>query len=272
MTTREVQIHPTAIISQGAKIGQNVKIGPYCIIGSQVTIGDNVEIKSHVVIDGKTTIGDNCIIFPFASIGSQPQDLKYCGEASEVIIGKNNSIREYVTIQPGTEGGGMVTRVGDNCLFMIGTHIAHDCQVGNNVIFANNATLAGHVKVGDYVVIGGLAGIHQYVRIGEHAMIGALSFVGQDVIPFGTVAREAATLEGINMLGMKRRNYSHDKIREVIAAFEILFDENSDLVFGDRIKFVQEKFKNNSPIQAIIEFLNQSTTRAICQPKKEKYK
>ena len=176
-------IHPTAIVEEGAKLGTGVRIGPYCTIGPDVELGEGVALVSHVVLAGRTRIGPNTRIYPFASIGHPPQDLKYKGEASSLEIGSNNIIREYVTMSPGTEGGGMVTRVANNCLFMVGAHVAHDCQIGHHVIMANNATLAGHVDVGDYAILGGLAAVHQFVRIGRHAMIGGMSGVEHDIIP-----------------------------------------------------------------------------------------
>ena len=176
------QIHPTAIVAPGAMLAETVVIGPYCIVGEDVALGPRVTLRSHVVVDGRTTIGEGTRLFPFASIGLEPQDLKYRGEKSELVIGRNNTIREYVTMNPGTEGGGMVTRIGDRCLFMVGAHVAHDCQIGDHVIMANSATLAGHVVVEDYAILGGLCAVHQYVRIGQHAMIGGvIPIAGADV-------------------------------------------------------------------------------------------
>src|SRR3989440_11723229 len=179
------QIHPTAIVAPGATLAEDVSIGPYCVIGEEVVLGAGVKLIAHVVVDGRTTIGEGTRLFPFASIGLEPQDLKYRGENSELVIGRNNTVREYVTMNPGTEGGGMVTRIGDGCLFMVGAHVAHDCQIGNHVVMANNATLGGHVVIEDYAVLGGLCAVHQYVRIGRHAMIGGVSGVERDVIPYG---------------------------------------------------------------------------------------
>ena len=185
-------IHPTAVIDPAARIGAGVSIGPYCVIGPEVTLKDKVILHSHVVIDGTTEIGEETEIFPFASIGHRPQDKKFFGEKSQLIIGQRNVIREHVTMNPGTDGGGLITRVGNDCLFMASSHVAHDCLVGNHVILANNATLAGHVTVGDFAIIGGLSAIHQFVRIGAHAFIGGMSGVEKDVIPFGTVKGERA--------------------------------------------------------------------------------
>ena len=170
-------VHPTAILDSDADVASDVEIGPYSVIGPGVRLGKRTKIGSHVVIQGRTTVGEDNVVFPFATIGTVPQDLKYKGEPSELLIGNRNTIREYVTMNPGTIGGGMVTRVGDNCLFMVGVHVAHDCQIGNGVVMANNATLAGHVVVEQYAVLGGLCAVHQYVRIGKHAMIGGMSGV-----------------------------------------------------------------------------------------------
>lgn len=255
-------IHPISIIAEGAKLGENVKIGPYCIIGSEVVLHDNVELKSHVVIEGITEIGENTVIYPFASIGQPPQILKYANERSRTIIGSNNTIREYVTVQAGSQGGGMLTKVGNNNLFMVGVHIGHDCNIANNVVFANYVSLAGHIKVGNYAIIGGLSAIHQYARIGEHSMIGGLSPVGADVIPFGLVSSKRAVLEGLNLIGMNRRGF--DKVESLNAlkvVEEIFLGEGN---FADRIRHATEKYKNNSIIMHIIDFLKQDSNRSFC--------
>lgn len=205
-------IHPTAIIEEGARIGQGVQIGPFCVIGPQVTLGDGVQLKSHVVIAGETSIGPQTVIFPFASIGEVPQDLKYRGERAQLIIGARNRIREYVTMNPGTEGGGGVTRIGDDGLFMAGCHVGHDCQLGDRVILVNNASLAGHCHLDDDVIVGGLSGVHQWVRIGRGAMIGAVTMVTADVIPYGLVQGPRGHLDGLNLVGLKRRGASRADI------------------------------------------------------------
>ena len=206
------RIHPTAIVEAGATLGDDVSVGPFSVIGPEVELGAGAVVEAHVVIGGRTRIGPRTHIFPFASIGLKPQDLKYKGETSELVIGADNQIREHVTMNPGTEGGGLVTRVGNNCLFMVGAHVAHDCQVGNNVIMANNATLAGHVMVGDNAIIGGLSAVHQFVRIGRHAMVGGMSGVEQDVIPFGSVMGDRAHLQGLNLVGLKRHGFEREDI------------------------------------------------------------
>ena len=189
-------IHPTAIVEPGARLAERVSIGPYCVVGAEVELQDGVELISHVAVAGRTVVGAETRVFPFASIGHQPQDLKYQGEPSRLEIGRRNIIREHVTMNPGTTGGGMLTRVGDGCLFMVGAHVAHDCAVGDSVIMANNATLAGHVRIGDFAILGGLSAVHQYVRIGKHAMIGGVTGVERDVIPYGQVVGDRARLVG----------------------------------------------------------------------------
>ena len=226
-------IHPTAIIEDGAQVHATAQIGPYCVVGPNVTLEENVVLRSHVNIEGHTTVGAGTEIYPFASIGSPPQDLKFGGENSRLIIGKNNVIREHVTMNPGTEHGGMETRVGDNCLFMMASHVAHDCQVGNNVILANNATLAGHVHVGDFVIIGGLSAVHQFIRIGDHAIIGGMSGVESDVIPYGRVKGERASLAGLNLIGLERRGFDKGEVRNIQRAYNQLFGDEG--TFDQRI-------------------------------------
>ncbi len=260
-------IHPSAVIDPQAKIGANAFIGPFCVIGSDVTIGDNCVLKSHVTIDGFTTIGDNCRIFPFASLGHAPQDLKFGGEKSSLKIGNNNTIREYVTMNPGTQSGAMETVVGDNGLFMVGAHVAHDCVVGNNVIMANNATIAGHVHVGDFVVIGGLSAVHQFVRIGDHAIIGGFSGVENDVIPYGRVKGERAHLAGLNLIGLERRGFSKDQMKNLQRAFNQLFGDEGTL--ESRIEQVSEDFSNDEIVTRIVAFAKAKTKFPLCQPSRK---
>jgi UDP-N-acetylglucosamine acyltransferase len=259
------QIHPTAIIEKGAELGQGVKIGPYCVIGPNVKLGAGVELKSHVVVDGYTTIGDETVVFPFASLGHAPQDLKYSGEKSELLIGKRNKIREHVTMNPGTSGDKMKTVVGDNCLFMMASHVAHDCVVGNNVILANNATLAGHVEVGDFVIIGGLAAVHQFVRIGSFAMIGGMSGVEYDVIPFGLVKGERAYLAGLNYVGLERRGFTKEQVQGLLKAFKQLFDGTGTL--AERTDKVASDHKDDQAVTRMIDFIRAREGRSILQPK-----
>jgi UDP-N-acetylglucosamine acyltransferase len=259
------QIHPTAIVAPGAELAEDVVIGPYCSVGRNVALGARVTLRSHVVVDGYTTIGEDTRLFPFASIGLEPQDLKYRGEKSELVIGCNNTIREYVTMNPGTRGGGLVTRIGDDCLFMVGAHVAHDCQIGNCVVMANNATLAGHVVVEDYAVLGGLCAVHQFVRIGKHAMIGGMSGVERDVIPYGQVMGDRARLCGLNIVGMQRRGFSREDIQGLRNAYQFLFSTEGTLI--DRVNETAERFSGVGPVDDIIEFIRADSSRAICQPK-----
>ncbi len=258
-------IHQTAIVNDNAQLAENVVIGPYCIIGDNVKIKSNTILKSHVVIDGDTTIGSNNTIFPFACIGLEPQDMKFKGEKSQLIIGDNNRIREHVTIHPGTEGGGSITKIGSDCLFMVGVHIAHDCEIGNSVILANNATLAGHVIVGNNVVIGGLSAVHQFVRIGNFAMIGGMSGVENDVIPYGLVMGERATLAGLNLVGMKRHNIEKEEINALRNFFKKIFSPSDDN-FSQRIEKYSKEFSTKT-IQEIIEFIKINSSRSYCKPK-----
>ncbi len=260
-------IHSTAIVSDTAKIGADVKIGPYSVIGPNVTLGDGVELMSHVVVEGHTSVGAGTRIFPFSSIGHQPQDLKFHGEASRLEIGERNVIREHVTMNPGTEGGGMLTKVGDECLFMVGAHVAHDCMVSNNVILVNNATLGGHVMIDDWAIIGGLAAVHQFVRIGRHAMIGGKTGVEHDVIPYGTVTGNRARLEGLNIVGLKRRGFSRDEIHDIRKAYRLIFAEEGTM--AERVADVFEDFSKNEPVMEIIDFIRSDSSRGICKPHME---
>ncbi|MCK5546422.1 MAG: acyl-ACP--UDP-N-acetylglucosamine O-acyltransferase [Rhodospirillaceae bacterium] len=260
-------IHPTAIVEDGAKIGDDVEIGPYSIIGPSVTIESGVKIFSHVVVGGVTSIGSGTRIFPFASIGSEPQDLKFGGEVSKLEIGSNNTIREHVTMNPGTEGGGLLTKVGDNCLFMVGSHVAHDCQIENNVILVNNATLAGHVEVGEFAIIGGLSAVHQFVRIGKHAMLGGMSGAESDVIPYGMVVGNRGGLSGLNLVGIKRRGFDRETIHSLRNAYRLLFANEGTM--AERIKDVAEMFKGVEPVMEIIDFVTTDSSRSFCQPKSE---
>jgi UDP-N-acetylglucosamine acyltransferase len=259
------KIHPSAVVDVGAAIAPNVTIGAFCVVGKNVTLEENVTLHSHVVVNGITKIDKGTEIFPFASIGSSPQDLKFGGESSELIIGKNNVIREHVTMNPGTKGGGMITTVGDNGLFMVGSHVAHDCRVGDNVVLANNATLAGHVTVGSFVILGGLSAVHQFVRIGEHAIIGGMTGVEHDVIPFGSVKGDRARLSGLNIIGLKRRGFSRSQIDELRSAYKILFDGAG--TFQDRLGVLLSMNSTSDAVQEIIKFIQEDSSRAICQPK-----
>lgn len=261
------QIHATAIIEQGARLGEDVLMGPYCSVGGMVELGDGVRLHSHVVVAGKTTIGPNTHVFPFASIGHPPQDLKYKGEESELVIGANNIIREHATMNPGTAGGGMITRIGNNCLFMVGAHVAHDCDIANHVILANNATLAGHVEVDDFAILGGLSAVHQFCRIGRHAMIGGMSGVENDVIPYGSVTGNRAQLDGLNIVGLRRRGFSRSEVAAMRKAYRLLFAHEGTM--AERLEDVAEMYKDNNAVMDIVGFIRSDSSRAICQPKSE---
>ncbi len=258
-------IHDTAIIHDRAVLGDDVTIGAYCVVGEHVRLGDGVTLVSHVSISGHTKIGERTVIYPFTSLGHPPQDLKFRGEDSRLEIGADNVIREHVTMNPGTEGGGMLTQVGSNGLFMVGAHVAHDCQVGDYVVMANNATLAGHVHVGDNAVIGGLAAVHQFVRVGKHAMIGGMSGVEHDVIPYGSVMGERAALSGLNLIGLKRRGFDRDTIHAIRGMYKDLFEGNHASV-QQRAKALLESC-DNADVQEILDFVLLESKRALCVPK-----
>ena len=256
-------IHKTSVIDNKSKIASSAKVGPYTVIGPNVEIGNDVEIHSHVNISGNTKIGDGTNIFPFASIGTDPQDLKYKGENTKLEIGKNNKIREYVTINPGTSGGGGLTKIGDNCLFMISSHIAHDCNIGNNVIIANNVPLGGHVTIEDNVVIGGNSAVQQFTRIGKLAMIGGMTGVLNDVIPFGLSIGNRNYLQGLNLIGLRRSDYDNKDILGLIEAYkEIFLTEN----LNENLSKLNGVFKENPLVKEVINFITKDKKRSICTP------
>lgn len=258
------EIHPTAVVEPGAEVADGVSIGAYALIGPEVVLAEGCRIHGHAVIAGRTWIGPRTEIFPFACIGMRPQDLKYRGEPSELRIGADNVIREHVTMNPGTEGGGMVTRIADGGLFMAGAHVGHDCQVGSRVIMANNATLAGHVEVQDFAFMGGLSAVHQFVRIGRNAMVGGMTGVERDVIPYGSVMGDRARLSGINVVGMKRRGLTRDDIGAVRKAYRLLFSPEG--TFQERLQEVAEEFAGCAPVMEIVDFIREDSSRRICQP------
>ena len=256
-------IHKSSEIDKKAKISKNVKIGPFCYVGPGVELRENVELISNIHIEGNTSIGHGTKIFPFASIGTQPQDLKFKGEKNSLIIGENNLIREYVTINPGTEGGGSKTIIGNNCLFMISSHVAHDCKIGNNVIIANNVPLGGHVTIEDSVVIGGNSAVQQFTRIGRLAMIGGMTGVLKDVIPFGLSIGNRNYLQGLNLIGLRRHKYDNQKIITLDKAFKEIFasknlHENLDKINGE--------YKDNELVGEVIKFIEKDKKRPICLP------
>lgn len=259
------EIHAMAVVEDGAVIGPNCKIGAFCVVGPEVTLGEGVELKSHVAVEGWTEVGDGTVIFPFASIGHIPQDLKFGGERTKLEIGKRNRIREHVTMNPGTEGGGGLTKVGDDGLYMMGVHIGHDCIVGNHVVLANNASLGGHCIIEDYVVMGALSGVHQFCRVGRGAMIGGLAAVVADVIPYGTVMGERASLEGLNLVGLKRRGSEKNEINGLRAAFKLLFTGTGSL--RERAGTMQLEYASNALVQDVTDFILEDSSRHITTPK-----
>jgi UDP-N-acetylglucosamine acyltransferase len=261
------KIHPSAAVDAKAKLGANVEIGPFCCVGPEVELGDGVVLHSHVVVGGRTRIGPRSAVYPFASVGLPPQDLKYKGEPSRLEIGSDTTIRESVTINPGTDGGGMLTRVGDHCLLMVGAHVAHDCDVGNYVIMANNATLAGHVVVGDYAIIGGLSAVHQFVRIGSHAMIGGMTGVDHDVIPYGSVLGERGRLAGLNTVGLKRRGFTREQIHNLRAAYRVLFEESGAGTVVERVELVVSQFGDDAGVGDLVRFIRNDSSRGLTLPK-----
>lgn len=264
----QTTIHPAAVVEDGAVIGEGCRIGPYCTVGAEVKLGKGVVLHSHVSVAGDTTIGDGTQVFPFTSLGHAPQDLKFHGEKSRLVIGRNNTIREHVTMNPGTEGGGMLTQVGDNCLFMVGVHIAHDCIIGNHVVMANNATMAGHVQVGDGAIIGGLSAVHQFVRIGAGAMIGGMSGVENDVIPYGSVVGERAWLAGLNLVGLKRRKLERADIHALRGAFKTLFGTEEGTL-ESRAEKVREQHGDVPVVAEVLEFMGGQTSRKLLVPRKD---
>ena len=256
-------IHKSSVIDKEAKIGKDVKIGPFCFVGAKVELADRVELISNVHIEGNTKIGKETKIFPFASIGTFPQDLKYKGEENCLVIGENNNIREYVTINPGTEGGGGKTIIGNNCLFMISSHVAHDCKIGNNVVIANNVPLGGHVTIEDSVVIGGNSAVQQFTRIGRLAMIGGMTGVLKDVIPFGLSFGNRNYLRGINLIGLKRKKYDNKKIMELDAAFKKIFSSKN---LHENLNRINGEYKGNDLVAEVINFISKDKKRPICTP------
>lgn len=265
MNVTASSIHPTAIVSPGAKIGSGVKIGPYSIVGEHVVLHDNVELVSHVVIDGHTIVGADTKIFPFAGIGLTPQDRKYHGEPSQVIIGERCAIRENVTINPGTKDGGMVTRIGNDCLIMASAHVAHDAILGNNVIMANYCGIAGHAIIGDNVTFGGTCVVHQRTRIGSYAFIGAQSMVDADVIPYGMAVGNRAKLAGLNIIGLKRHGFDRDAIHGLRAGYRMIFSSEGTL--RERIEDAATMFKADKLVQDVVEFISTASDRGICMPR-----
>ena len=261
------QIHPTAIVSPGAQLGQDVEIGAFCTIGPQVQLSDGVRLVSHVVVEGATQIGANTTIHPFAVLGGAPQHLAHKGEDTRLVIGERNIIREHVTMHTGTVGGGGVTTVGSDSLYMVGAHVAHDCVVGDRVTFANNATLGGHVVIGDFVFMGGLCAVHQFTRIGRYSFVGGGGVVTKDIIPYGSVWGNHAHLEGLNLVGLKRRGFTREAINALRAAYRLLFADEG--TFQERLDDVAEAHAGTPEVMEIVDFIRAEANRPLCLPERE---
>ncbi|MEM6340000.1 MAG: acyl-ACP--UDP-N-acetylglucosamine O-acyltransferase [Pseudomonadota bacterium] len=257
-------IHSSAIVEDGAQIHPTARIGPFCVVGKDVQIGPDVELRSHVVVTGKTTIGEGTLVFPFAVLGEIPQDLKFKGEESALVVGERNRIREHVTMNSGTEGGGGVTRIGDDGLFMAGCHIAHDAQVGDRVIVVNSAAIAGHCVLEDEVIVGGLSGVHQFVRIGRGAIIGAVTMVTNDVIPYGLVQAPRGELDGLNLVGLKRRGVARSDITALRAAFQML--AQGEGTFHDRAERLGAETESDY-VKRIVAFVMGDSERSFLTPR-----
>ncbi len=261
----ETFIHKTAIVEDGAKIGAGAKIGPFCMVGPEVELGEGCELVSHVAVAGQTTIGARTRIFPFASIGHIPQDLKYRGEPSTLDIGSDCTLREGVTMNPGTEGGGLKTVIGDRCAFLANSHVGHDTKVGNDVILSNNVMLAGHVTVGDFVIFGGGAAVIQFARVGSHAFVGGLTGLENDLIPYGMAMGNRAHLAGLNIIGLRRRGFTREQIHEIRRAYRLLFADEGTL--AERVEDVAGEFDTHPFIHEILDFIREGKDRAICTPR-----
>ena len=256
-------IHHTAIVDKNSKISENVEIGPYCVIGSEVEIGSNSKLHSHVYINGNTKIGKNNEIFPFVSIGTDPQDLKYKGEKNSITIGNNNKFREYVNINPGTSQGGTITKIGNNNLLMVYCHIAHDCNLGNNVVLANNVQVGGHVKIEDNAIVGGSCAIHQFSRIGHLSMIGGMTGVLSDVIPFGLSLGNRNNLVGLNLIGLRRAKILNEDIKILQEFYDVVFSNQN---FRSNVENLDKDLKENKYVKTIIDFINSDKKRPISLP------
>jgi UDP-N-acetylglucosamine acyltransferase len=261
----EMMVHPAAAIDRGAKLEEGVEVGPFAVIGPHVTLRKNVKVHSHAVITGRTEIGEGCEIHPFAVVGGSPQDKKYKGEHSELVVGACTTIREHVTMNGGTEGGGHVTRIGSHGLFLAGAHVAHDCQIGDHVILVNNATLAGHVTVEDHSILGGLCAVHQFVRIGAYAFVGGMSGVENDVIPFGMVLGNRASLAGLNIVGLKRQGFDREQIHALRKAYGLLFSQQGTL--QERLEDVEKMFPADATVQRVVAFMRAKADRSFCVPR-----
>lgn len=260
----EARVHPSSVVEPGAVIGAGCEIGPFCVIGAEVVLHDRVVVKSHAVVTGRTEIGSETVIFPFATVGEVPQDLKYKGEKSRLVVGERCRIREGATLNLGTEGGGGVTRVGDDVLIMTGAHVGHDAQIGNRVILVNNVAIAGHCVLGDDVIVGGLSGVHQFVRIGQGAIIGAVTMVTNDVIPYGLVQAPRGELDGLNLVGLKRRGVERGEITALRAAYQML--AQGEGTFLDRARRLGEE-TDSVHVREVTDFILSASDRSFLTPK-----
>ncbi len=260
-------IHPTAIVSPGAQLGQDVEIGAFCTVGPRVQLADGVRLVSHVVVEGATSVGTGTTVHPFAVLGGAPQHLAHKGEDTRLVIGERNVIREHVTMHTGTIGGGGVTTVGSDSLYMVGAHVAHDCVVGDRVTFANNATLGGHVVIGDFVFMGGLCAVHQFTRIGRYSFVGGGGVVTKDIIPYGSVWGNHAHLEGLNLVGLKRRGFTREAINALRAAYRLLFADEG--TFQERLDDVVEAHAGTPEVMEIVDFIRAEANRPLCLPERE---
>ncbi|MGH6985889.1 MAG: acyl-ACP--UDP-N-acetylglucosamine O-acyltransferase [Caulobacteraceae bacterium] len=260
-------IHPTAVVDHRARIGRDVEIGAYCMVGPEVSLGDRTRLLSHVIVEGRTRIGPECLVYPFAVLGAPPQHTAHKGEPTILEIGARNLIREHVTMHTGTAAGGGVTKVGSDCLFYVGAHVAHDCQVGDHVILINSATLGGHVRVEDYVIMGGLSAAHQNTRLGRHAFIGGMAGINHDVIPYGNVWGNHAHLEGLNLVGLKRRGFPRETINTLRAAYRMLFAEEG--AFQERLEDTACAYASSPEVMEVIEFIRADSDRPITMPRRE---
>jgi len=260
------KVHPTAIVETGAELAEDVEIGPYCVVGPEVKLGHGVKLKSHVVVAGRTSIGARTSLYPFASIGHIPQDLKYKGEPSSLTVGADCMIREGVTMNPGTAGGGMQTVVGDHCAFLANSHVGHDCRVGNNVVFSNNVMLAGHCNIGDFAILGGGAAVIQFARVGAHAFLGGMSGLENDLIPYGMAVGNRAHLSGLNIIGLQRRGFAREDIHTLRRAYRLLFADEGTLL--ERLDDVEEEF-DHPIVKEIVAFIRAGGKRSLCVPHAE---
>jgi len=262
-----VQVHPSAIVGKGAELADGVEVGPFCVIGEKVRIGAGSKLSSHVVVQGSTEIGARNEIYAFAVLGGPPQHTAYKGEDTRLVIGDGNVIREHATMNLGTVHGGGVTQVGSNGFYMIESHVGHDCAIGDNVILTKQATLGGHCQIGDFAIVGGLAAVHQFTRVGRHAMIGGLAAVVKDVIPYGSVWGNHAHLEGLNLVGLKRRGFSRETINTLRAAYRLLFADEG--TFQERLEDTAETFGDSPEVMEILDFIRADASRPLCLPERE---